>query len=327
MPNPRIGDVHVNRPLTNISIAYTLEHAKVQYAAAQVFPIVPVNNQSDGYFLYTKADWLRAEARIRAPGAESAGAGYNIDNTNTYSCDVWAVHKDVDDQTRSNTDIPLDADRDAAIYVTQQLLLRRDLEWQSAFFATSVWTGSTTGTDLTTGDYTAWDNPASTPIQDVAEEANAIQQSTGFRPNVLVLAPKTYLWLQQHPDIVDRVKYTGDGGFVTYAQLARAFGVEKIVVPTATRNTAAEGTTVSMSHVFSRSALLVYAAPAPSLMHPSGGYIFNWAGYTGTTSDGFRIKKFRIERLESDRVEGSGAWDMKVTAADAGAFFSNIVAA
>lgn len=89
--NPTAGDVHVNAPLTNISIAY-MQKAEM-FIADKVFPMVPVQKQSDRYFVYPKGAWFRSEAKERAPGTESAGSGFEIDNTPTYYCKVTAIHK------------------------------------------------------------------------------------------------------------------------------------------------------------------------------------------------------------------------------------------
>ena len=68
MPNPLVSDVHVNQPLTNISIAYIQQ--ATAFIADKVFPNVPVQKQSDRYFQYLKEDWLRVEAQERAPATE-----------------------------------------------------------------------------------------------------------------------------------------------------------------------------------------------------------------------------------------------------------------
>jgi hypothetical protein len=86
MAQPTRSDVHVNRPLTSISTAY-IQDAK-DFVASEMFPVVPVEKQSDRYFTYTKADWFRDEMKIRAPGTESAGSGFNVDNTPSYFCDI-----------------------------------------------------------------------------------------------------------------------------------------------------------------------------------------------------------------------------------------------
>ena len=187
MPQPSRSDVHVNRPLTNISIAFS--QAASHFVASRVFPVVPVAKQSDLYFSYDRGDWFRTDSQKRAPGTESAGSGFNL-STDSYSCDVWALHKNIDDQTRANQDDPLNLDRDAAEWLTQQQLLRREKEWASAFFASGLWTGSSTGGDITPG--TLWDATNSDPVADVDAEACAMLEKTGRMPNKLVVGPKVH---------------------------------------------------------------------------------------------------------------------------------------
>ena len=96
MTSPTAGAVHVDSALTNISIAF-LQNAS-HFVSHQVFPNIPVAKQSDRYFTFDRGDFNRDEAQKRAPGAESAGGGYNLDNTPTYFADVWAFHKDIPGQ-------------------------------------------------------------------------------------------------------------------------------------------------------------------------------------------------------------------------------------
>src|SRR5262252_5182979 len=111
MPNPNITQVHVDRPLTNMSVAYI--QSEDAFVASKVFPMVPVDKKSDRYFVYTKDDWFRDDAQLRAPNSESAGGGYDLDNTPSYTCEVYAYHKDIDEQENANADIPLNMERDA----------------------------------------------------------------------------------------------------------------------------------------------------------------------------------------------------------------------
>ena len=71
---PTPSAVHVNRPLTNISIA-CIQEAR-NFIAAEAFPVVPVQNQSDRYFIYSAADFHRDEMQLRAPGTEKIGRAH-----------------------------------------------------------------------------------------------------------------------------------------------------------------------------------------------------------------------------------------------------------
>ena len=72
-------------------------------------------------------------------------------------------------------------------------------------------------------------------------------------------------------------------------------------------------------------ALLVYANPKPALKRPSGGYIFRWKQFQGANKFGMRIKKFRMEEIESDRVEGQLSYDQKIIAPECGMFINDIL--
>jgi hypothetical protein len=303
------------------------------YVADKVFSVLPVTNRSDVYFTYSRSDFLRNEMAKRAPGQESAGSGFNVDHTGTYSADVWALHKDVDQQVEANQDAPLSLQRDTAVYLTQQALQRRDIQWASSFFTTGVWTGGTNAGDMTgtssTSDsshFIQWDQGASTPIQDIRKQIISMAK-TGFRPNVLCLGPEVYQILVDHPQFTDRVKAgqtPGGPAIVNEQAIASVLGLDRVVVAWTPQNTAVEGQSASNAFVFGKHALLAHSAP-PSIMRPTAGLIFSWTGYSGATAFGHRIKSFPMLWLDSIRVEVDLAFDCRSVATDLGVFFSGAV--
>jgi len=319
MAQPTNSDVHIDAILTNISVAYIQDQNN--FIASKVFPTVPVEKQSDKYFIYTKGDWFRDEAQKRAPATESVGSGYTL-STATYSADVYAFHKDVDDQVRANSDSPLNPDRDATTFVTQRMLLRQEIEWTSTFFTTGVW-----ATDKTGGtDFTAWSNYASSdPIADIEAGKSTMLTSTGFLPNTLVLGYDVFRQLRHHPDIVDRVKYTSANN-ITEDILARYFGVDNIYVSRAIKNTGAEGASDSFATIAGKNAALFYTAPSAGVLNPTAGYQFAWRGVSDGMGQNIGISRFRMPELRADRIEAQMAWDNKVVATDLGYFFASCVA-
>ncbi len=311
---PTPGDVHINVPLTNISVAY-IQGADT-FIADKVFPVVPVSQQSNVYYLFNKSDFLRDEAKPRAPGTESAGGGFQL-TTAPYACLVEAFHKDVDDQVRANADTVLSLDQAATEFVTQKLLIRRERKWAAAYFTTGIW-----GTDITPG--TLWSAPGSTPLADVETGKMAILNNTGFMPNTMVMGAQVFSALRNNAAIRDQFKYTSAQS-IDADMMARYFGVERILVMNAVYESAQEGATSSMAFVGGKSALLCYTAKSPSLLQPTAGYTFAWTGFTGG-SNGWRIKRIRADLIGSDRVEGEHALDMRVVASAMGYFFSAVVA-
>lgn len=331
MPTNR--QVHVDAVLTNISIAFMQKRSN--FISNRVFPNVPVAKQSDRYYTFDRGDFNRDEAQVRAPGAESAGSGFTIDNTPTYFCPVYAFHKDIAWQTMDNADAVLNLTSAATEYVMQKMMIRKEIDWVTKYFTGGIWTNDYDGvasgpsgsqtikwSDATSGD----------PIGDVSSGKATIAESTGFEPNKLVLGRRVYEALKNHPDIIDRVKYSGGVGNsnparVNAQSLAALFEVDEVVVSNAIKNTAADGASNSHSFIAGKAALLCYAAPAPSLMAPSAGYTFSWSGYLDQGNDfGIATKQIPMDTKESDRVEAGMAFDHKLVSADLGFFWDAIVA-
>lgn len=330
MAQPTPGDVHVNRPLTNIAIAY-FQDAN-DFVADKVFPNIPVEKQSDAYWTVPRDSFNRDEMKIRAPGTESAGGGYEVDPNNTYYAHVRAYHHDIPDQVRSNTDTPLNADTQASTLVTHKALINRENNWVSRYFKTGVWGTDINGEDSATpssGQIGHWNRADSTPIEDIRLYKRVMKEATGYEPNTLVLGRAVIDTLYDHPDIIDRIKYgqtPGSAADVSVSDLEQLFKIPRILVGNAIQNTAAEGAAEASSFIFGKHALLCHSATTPGVMMPSAGYTFSWTGFLAAGSMGVRIKRFRMEHLESDRVEIQSAYDHKAVAVDLGIFFNGAVA-
>ena len=330
MPQPTVADVHVSAALTDVATAYF--QSNDAYVADKVFPMVPVQHQTDVYFRWSKADFFRDEAQQRADATESAGTGSNLD-TAGYSAKVWALHQDIGPQVRANADPSVDLDMAVTRTLMQKLLIRRDRFFMTAYMTTGVWgtdaVGTANGTPGTTSP-AFWDDDAnSDPFTDISVAQTTILQNTGMMPNVLLLAWPVYQALRKHPLVIDRIKYTNPAyaGTITPQLLAQAFAVDRIVVSMAVYNSAAEGVAASMSFVAGKNALLCYAAPQPGLMVASAGYTFGWQGFTGLNNLGIRMSQIPMNWLGIGTVrnEGEMAFDMQVVGKDLGYYFSGIV--
>ena len=314
--NPTVRSVHVNTPLTNISVAFIQENDV--FIASKVFPTVPVNKKSDKYFTYDQADFNRGIANKRAAGTESQGVGYSV-STDSYDCETYALHHDITDDARDNEDSPLDSDRDATQMLTQNMMISRERDFVDSFMTDSIW-----GEDFTPD--TLWTVAGSTPIDDIKQAGRRIQQRTGMMRSKLklIVTPDVDDTLTEHAQVIDRVKYTS-GQTVNSKTLAMLFNIGSYEVIEAIGDLAKEGLTKDMQFVGgSGNALLVYVNPTPSLKMPSGGYTFSWKKRNGGTAAP-QVKKFRMEHLESDRIETAMNYDMKVVSADCGIFFKDVL--
>jgi hypothetical protein len=327
MPQPTVGDVHVAAALTDVAVAYWQDESS--YIADKVFPMVSVQHQTDVYFVWSKADFFRDEAQLRADATESAGTGVNL-TTQTYSAKVWALHQDIGAQVRANADPSVDLDIVATRQLMQKMLIRRDRIFMTTYMKTGVW-----GTDVTGaagGPVYQWSDDANgDPFTDIALGQTTVLQNTGLEPNTLVMSYPVYQALRKHPLVIDRIKYTNPAfsGKITPQLLAEAFDIERILVSKAVYNTAAEGATATMAFVMGKSALLCYTAPSPGIMVPTAGYTFGWSGL-GEGMNNLGVATYQIPMpwrgIKTVRTEVEMAFDMQIVGSDLGYYFNTIVA-
>jgi len=323
---PTKQQAHIDKALTNMSVAYMQEESN--FIADKVFPRIPVKKQSDVYFVYNKGDFFRDEARVRAGASESVGGEYGVQTDTPYYCKVYAFHKDVTEQDRANYDDPLDADKDATDFVTQKMLVRREVVWAEKYFKSGVWSTEISGvsTSPSTNQTLYWNLDTSDPIKDITSQIPKMASQTGFRPNTFVMSPFVFYALKNHPDVLDRIKYT-QKGIVTADLLATLFEVQNVYVAWGVVNSAAQGAADDIDFVMGKHALLCYVNPRPAIKKPSAGYIFTWTGLLGAGAYGNRIVRLPMDMLGlgTERIEGEIAFDAKVIAQDLGVFFKDIV--
>ena len=323
--SPLVGDVHIDQALTNVSIAYIQDTAN--YIAPSVFPLLQVAKKTDYFWKYDKDDFLLDDVTVRAEGTESAGTEYGL-SQDTYACDVYALHKDVTDPGMASEDDVLDAKRDAAPSWTQTVWRKVDRQLVADALKAGVW-----GTDLGgvaaapgAGEFIQWsDYTNSDPIEDIEGGQDAIQGVTGYEPNILVIDRATFRVLRNHPDFIERTKYTTPES-VTLAMLAAWFELDKVVVSKAVYNSAAQDATGVYVPTFAKGAFLAYVNPNPSPRMPSAGYTFSWDEVSQGMGENISVVDFPIPELRSDRIEVQSAWDNKIVAPDLGVFFADTIA-
>lgn len=305
MPKLTTQNVHFDRPLTNISIAYRNE----AYVGLQVFAGVNVQKISDRFFTYNRGDWLRREVAVRAPGTRAARAFFGVANS-TYSCVERALATNVPDQVQDNSDAPLDPLANAATFVTDQILLEQEFDVAADVFGTA-WAASATPS-------ASWSASNSTPIRDVATAKATIVAAIGREANTGVMGRGLWTHVSNNDEILDRIRYMAgpnDPAIATATAVAALFQLQRLLIGSAIYNSANEGATDSIGHVWGNHMWVGFVAPNPSLMTPSAGYTFEY--------EGRKINRYYEDQERNTVIECLASWDTKVVATDAGYLIKN----
>lgn len=315
---PSIQQVHIDQLLTDILVQYKNE----LYIADTLFPIVPVKNRSDIVPKYTQSAWFRSQARPRAAGAKSARIGFEVDTTQHYVCERYAIGYELPDEVRDNTDSPFDLDREGTTLVGDQLQLYRELNFATKFFTTSVW-----GQDKVGGtDFTQWSNyGGSSPLTDLTTYRTSILGLIGRTPNVFTMGQQLWDVLKWHPDIVDTIKYT-QRAQVTQDIFSSLIEIPTVCIGTAISTSSPEGTAesdVTYSFVWGKNGLLMYSPGRPGLLQPAAGYTFVWQRVASAIQ---YIQRLRDQEREMDIIEANSYFSQNVIGANAGLFLSEAAA-
>lgn len=300
---PTGGDAHFDVPLSNLAIS-AFNEGVADFIADQLFPAVPVGNQSNKYYTIEKDHFLMVPGAgaLRAPKTQARRVEFTI-SSDQYFCQNYALANELSLEDLANADMAIDLRTNSVRLVTA--MLRRAQEERIANLVTSA-TNVGSGV-LLTGTAKWSDFTASDPISDVNTARAFIRSRTGLEANTLVLDFDTMQVLQTHPVLLDHFKYTA-GGLVTEAQMASVFRIPRILVGKAIRNVAPEGQVISNQNIWGNNCLVCYTQPAAGMQAATLGLRFEW------TPAGFPAP-FGVER----RVD-TGAGTRKVEIIEAGHF-------
>lgn len=170
----------------------------------------------------------------------------------------------------------------------------------------------------------------------VIDAYKALLRQAGIQDSqmALLLSDPVFVKLRNHPDIIDRFKFTNTDGIITADMLSKVFGVQVVI-----------GSAIKLdqgnneSWVWGNNAFLGYAQDAPTQMDVSCAKTFVWAGGTDgngnvipgpdNTVDGYGVLEFPDPYLDSKKDWVSADWyyGMEVTAAETGIPILNAVTA
>lgn len=305
-------DLHIDGPLSRITTAYMNE----TYIADQIFPIVPVNKETDIYYRWSKEDFLRVPNAERARGAAANRVTMSV-SSDGYVAKQFSLAADIPLEDLANADDALDYEQSQALFVKDQLMLAYEDRVARMLINTS-----NVGSSVTLS--ANWDDESTKPIDTITAGKESIRQNTGRNPNLMIISGQVLSRLSKHPDIIEFVRGRGDnrgGGPVDATDIARAFRIPKILVGDNIKNTAAENFTGTYTDIWSTACILLHVAPNPGRMVPTYGYTFQWtpAGFPGQ----WAVDKYDNRKEHTRSIEVMHYQDEKIVATDLGYLILN----
>lgn len=343
MPRETFRDVHVDRPLSNISVAHFQDTA--DYVSQRFFPTISVNHVSDKFTIYPSGYFNRLWESKRAEEGVANTISYAT-TMGDYHCEEEALRVYISDRKRSNVDSQRQLDREATILLTMSLLLHREKWFVNEFMLpTSGWTTNVTGVASGAtgiqpggGSVLKWSDTASDPVKDMLDLHREMLRVGKRKPNKAIMTLDVYNVIRNHPDVMDRIRFTGSSDSPAIAglnSLAQLFELEEIIIMQTVLNQAPHGIEDPVTglpptddiFLAENKILLGYVQSGIGLMVPVAGLTFMHNRYLAqSVSGGPAVRRYREHPgKKGEYIEAEYSLDQRIVAPDLGCVITDII--
>jgi hypothetical protein len=301
------GQVHVDQVLTNISIEWP---GNKNFIGSTLFPAVRVRKQTDKYYIYDREMWKVEAIDTRTPGGVAHEIPGRKLSTDQYYVQEHALSHAVPDEVRENADMPLTPDADATELVTSRILLGREKAMKDMITTAANYHASNQATLVGTAQWSDYSG-TSDPIANMRTAIRRLHAILFEDGSLVAVIPWLVMsFLEDHPDIIERIKYS-ERAVLTPEIVASVLGVQRVIVPGVGYSTAGMGVDASsanITYLWGKDVILAYVPATAGLRKMSTAYEFVQP-YGGTEQV---VDRWREDPRKSDLVRCSRRYDLKL---------------
>ena len=288
--------------------------ASTAFVGRRIFPMFYTGLQAANYYVFDRENMLNVPTDIaRGPSSAYKRQVMKLSG-DSYNCQNYGIEEPIDDTERAKYASGLDADNAAVRRGVNTILINHELRVRDKIYNDATIPNST--------PTTKWDDANSTPIQDVRAAKESIHTNCGLEANKMLINRATYNVLCDHPQILDRIKYS-ERGIVTEALLASLFGVEEVMVAGGITNNAAEGLPLNPAAMWGPNVIIAHVEAAQDLSAPNFGRTFAWSQFSG--ADGLQTQSYREDGIDSDIHRVRQFCDEKMVGAECGYTLTSVL--
>lgn len=231
------------------------------FIAERILPAVPVK-ETTGKVPNYGTDHLR----IVNTSHIGKGGYLEVDTitrgSDTYDIQDHGLTTTVTQREKDNVQRPYDALIDATTVLTSMQMLAKEKALADSLQDPTIITQGTTLSG--NSQYDKKDHADSDPIEDSLTAKETIRSACGRKPNTIITSDTVADRLRVHSQLLDALgfKESRPGG-LTDQELARALGVDQILIGSAVYETAKQGQTSSLADIWAKD--LIYAVIAPRI--------------------------------------------------------------
>lgn len=295
MPAPTSSTTLQRPDLGAVAYEYMLEASERGFIGLSILPIFPVEKQSADYPKIPIEALIKIPETKRSPKGNYNRGDYEFE-TGTYACEEYGWEEPVDDGQAALYRRFFDAEEIATRRAVDIILRGQEARISAAVFNT----GNITGT-ANVG--TEWSTVATcTPRADVEANKLSMRAASGLLADTMVISYKVFRCLMRTAEILAAFRYTNPvelgGEEVQKALLAQYFGIGRVLVGGAIKDSAKKGQAVSIADLWDDEycGLFKVSDGGQDLREPCLGRTFLW---TADSPSNLVTEQYREEQTRS----------------------------
>lgn len=274
----------------------------MSFVARQVLTPVAVPRKNGTFSTIKRGGMLAPGNQVkRVAGSDFARGNVEVGSL-TYACEERAWETPLDRSERENYRSEFDGEMVASRTSVNKVRLDQEIDVAALVFNTTTWTGSTLYTDNSGAPWATASSPIKAQILAAREKVRVL---TGLNPNALIVSAATVPSLIGATDFGASLAYSEKAGYnAVFDFVAKACGLEKIIVAGGVQNAGYDYSTDSLSGIWSSTyAMVARVATSNSLDEPCIGRTFVWTDMDPAGGGGLAevtVEQYREERKDSD---------------------------
>lgn len=262
----------IDKLLSNASSGYFPKG----FICEQVLPSVGVINTTGKLGKYGTGH-LRIENTVVGGEGKYRRVKSQARTTDTYEIEGHGLEGVVTMEDYKNVEQPFDAEKDETLGLSTILWLEKEKALADQLGNTAVLTQNVTLTG--TDQYNDWLN--SDPLDDFSTAMATVKAGCGLPPDTAIMSWEVANKLRYHPALLDAMgfKFAKPGGLVD-ADLAVALNVQRVLIGSASYESANEGQTSSLSAVWGKNIIFAVCPTVAQQQQVSLGYLVKYSDKT-----------------------------------------------
>jgi len=258
----------IDKLLTNVSSALVPEG----YVSEVALPTIRCSQQTGKLGKYGQAH-LRIENTLVGGEGKYRRVKSITRSTTSYTIDGHGLEGLVTESDYRNVELPYKAESDEVIGLSTKLWLEKESALATTLSDTSVMTQNTTLSS--TAQFSDYAN--SDPLAKFKTARSSVRAGCGLPPDTAIMDWGVADCLAYHPQILDALGFKQNrAGSLNYEELARALGVQRILVARPVYNSAKEGQTDVLANVWGKHIIFAVLPLQAQVYQTSLGYMVRY---------------------------------------------------